>query len=150
MCSSRTWSKLSYVDLQSHTPYYQHTVTCRAIELTKVQSITSNQISYPESSLPGCRRANGERQEQNVRTLQQNCKGSTFTAPESESVFTSSPQCNEWIPATVTKTPVASQQRSYSVETTKRLLRYLPRVWSVATAVAANDRDVWLQDLKDL
>ena len=32
----------------------------------KVQSITSNQIPYPESSLPGCLRANGERQDQNV------------------------------------------------------------------------------------
>ena len=28
-------------------------------------------------------------------------------------------QCNQWIPATVTKTPVASQPRSYSVETTE-------------------------------
>ena len=85
----------------------------------KVQSITSNQIPYPESSLPGCLKANGERQDQNVRTLQKNCKGSTFTATESESVCTSSPQCNQWIPATITKTPVASQPRLYSVETTK-------------------------------
>ena len=29
------------------------------------------------------------------------------------------PQCNQWIPATVTKTPVASQPRLYGVETTK-------------------------------
>ena len=28
------------------------------------------------------------------------------------------PQCNQWTPATITKTPVASQPRSYSVETT--------------------------------
>ncbi|RMX49495.1 hypothetical protein pdam_00023953 [Pocillopora damicornis] len=28
-------------------------------------------------------------------------------------------QCNQWIPVTVTKTPVASQPRSYSVETTE-------------------------------
>ena len=28
-------------------------------------------------------------------------------------------QCNQWISATVTKTPVASQPRSYSVETTE-------------------------------
>ena len=28
------------------------------------------------------------------------------------------PQCNQWTPATITQTPVASQPRSYSVETT--------------------------------
>ena len=28
-------------------------------------------------------------------------------------------QCNQWIPVTVTKTPVASHPRSYSVETTE-------------------------------
>ena len=67
------------------------TITCITIEWTKVQSITSNQIPYPESPLPGCPRANGERQEQNARALQQNCKGSTFTATESENVRTSSP-----------------------------------------------------------
>ena len=80
----------SYAGLQSHAPYYQHTVTWRTIEWTKVQSITSKKIPYPESPLPGCPRTNGERQGENVRALQQDCKRSTVTSTESESVRTSS------------------------------------------------------------
>jgi len=69
----------------------QRIVTCRAIEWTKVQSITSNQIPYSESPLSGCPRANGERQGQNVRALQQDWKGSTFIARESDSARIRSP-----------------------------------------------------------
>ena len=39
--------------------------------------------------------------------------------PQNQRVYVQvHPQCNQWTPATVTKTPVASQPRSYSVETT--------------------------------
>lgn len=40
--------------------------------------------------------------------------------PQNQRVYVQvHPQYNQWTPATVTKTPVASQPRSYSVETTK-------------------------------
>ena len=40
--------------------------------------------------------------------------------PQNQRVYVQvHPQCNQWIPATITKTPVASQPRLYSVETTK-------------------------------
>ena len=39
--------------------------------------------------------------------------------PQNQRVYVQvHPQCNQWTPATVTKTPVASQPRSYNVETT--------------------------------
>jgi len=39
--------------------------------------------------------------------------------PQNQRVYVQvHPQCNQWTPATVSKTPVASQPRSYSVETT--------------------------------
>ena len=39
--------------------------------------------------------------------------------PQNQRVYVQvHPQCNQWTPATVTKTPIASQPRSYSVETT--------------------------------
>jgi len=39
--------------------------------------------------------------------------------PQNQRVYVQvHPQCNQWTPATVTKTPVASQPRSCSVETT--------------------------------
>ena len=56
----------------------------------KVQSITSKKIPYPESPFPDCPRTNGERQGENVRALQQDCKRSAVTSTESESVRTSS------------------------------------------------------------
>ena len=40
----------------------QPTVTRRTIEWTKVRSIISNQIPYPESPLPVCPRTNGQNQ----------------------------------------------------------------------------------------
>ena len=52
-----------------------------------------------------------------MRALQQDCKGFTVISTKSESVRTSSSPVNQWTPATVTKTPVASQPRLYSVET---------------------------------
>ena len=40
--------------------------------------------------------------------------------PQNQRVYVQvHPQCNQWIPATITKKPVASQLRLYSVETTK-------------------------------
>jgi len=39
--------------------------------------------------------------------------------PQNQRVYVQvHPQCNQWTPPTVTKMPVASQPRSYSVETT--------------------------------
>ena len=51
----------------------------------------TDQIPYPESPLPACPRTDGERQGQNVRALQHDCKGSIFTVTESESLRTTSP-----------------------------------------------------------
>ena len=40
--------------------------------------------------------------------------------PQNQRVYVQvHPQCNQWVPATITKTPVASQPRLYSVESTK-------------------------------
>ena len=112
VCSGSTWSNLSYVDLQSYTPYFHHLQSYSADEY----SISPNQIPYPESLLPGYLGTNGERRGQTVRAPQQDCKRSTFTSTESESVKVH-PQSNQCTPATVTKMSVASQLRSYTVET---------------------------------
>ena len=63
--------------------------------------------------------------EQMVKDKNKMCEHYNKTArdlpplPQNQRVYVQvHPQCNQWTPATVTKTPVASQPRSYSVETT--------------------------------
>ena len=62
--------------------------------------------------------------EQMVKDMDKMCEHCNKSArdpsslPQNQRVYVQvHPRCNQWTPATVTQTPVAAQQRSYSVET---------------------------------
>ena len=121
MLSCKTRSPLSYADLQSHTSYQQHTIARRVIEWTEVESVASSKVAYAERPRSDCARADGRRQKQGFYAVQQSLQRFTIavTAPEGQV----DPQCNRWIPATVTETPPPSRPRSYETTDGSHLVR---------------------------
>ena len=114
---SRTWSLPSCAHQQGNTTLQQPIGNSRAAEWKEIQGITANKKPDAECPQEDCKRVNGQWWGKRCYTLEQVSKIPT-TLPMQQKVYVQiDTEQNQWTSATITKTPTATQPRSYTEET---------------------------------